>query len=244
MPTCAHRSPGTRLPASAAVLLTARAALDITAEEVAEAAGCSVDLVEQIESGGRDPVIDTVGRLVSSVGLELRCGGRTAPNPAYLRVDPGEVSRVAGEIARCREFRAQFGRGGLPMPTHQIEWDGGPPAPPHLFGAGPGRRHEGGWAALLIGPERSRLKMTEAEMAAAAGISETRLDGIESGGCRPAMGEVERILSAVGVELYVRLEVYEDHDDRLHQFALDDPASLERTLCYNKKVFSSSVRIS
>ena len=240
----AHRPPGTRLPAAAVVLRTTRAALEITAAEMAEAAGCGVSLVNRIESGGHDPVIDTVGRLVSVVGLELRCGGKPAANPAYLQVDPGEVDRVAGEIARSREFRAQFGRGGLPKPTHQIEWDGAPPAPPHLFGAGPGRRHEGGWAALLIGPERSCLKMTEEEMAAAAGISEADLNAIESGGCWPTMGEVERILSAVGVALYVHLEVYEDHDDRLHQFALDDPASLERTLRYNKKVFSSAVRIS
>ena len=244
MPTDAHRPPGAGLPTSAVVLRTARAALEITAEEMAEAAGCGVTLVNQIESGDHDPVIDTVGRLVSAVGLELRCGGRPEPNPAYRQVDPDEVARVAGEAARIREFRALFGRGGLPKPTHQIEWDGAPPAPPYLYGAGPGRRHGGGWAALLIEPERFYLKMTEAEMAAAAGISESALSEIESGGHRPAMGEVERILSAVGVALHIRLEVYDDHDDRLHQIALEDPERLERTLRYNKKVFSSAAAVS
>ena len=106
------------------------------------------------------------------------------------------------------------------MPSHQIEWDGVPPAPPHLYGAGPGRRHEGGWAALLIGPERSFLKMTEAEMATAAGISTAYLEEIESGDYRPTMGEAQRILSAVNIELHVRLEVYEDHDDGLHAVIL------------------------
>ena len=244
MPTDAHRPPGAGLPTSAVVLRTARAALEITAEEMAEAAGCAVTLVNQIESGGHDPVIDTVGRLVSAVGLELRCGGRPEPNPAYRQVDPDEVARVAGEAARIREFRALFGRGGLPKPAHQIEWDGVPPAPPHLFGAGPGRRHGGGWAALRIGAERARLKMTQAEMAAAAGTSEAALAEIESGGRRPAMSEAQRVLSAVGAALHVRLEVYDDHDDRLHQFALDDPEGLERTLRYNKKVFSSAAAVS
>ena len=244
MPTDDRSPSEAATPTTAAVVLrTARAALEITAEEMAEAAGCDVTLVNRIESGDHDPVIDTVGRLVSVVGLELRCGGRPEPNPAYLQVDPDEVARVAGEMARSREFWAQFGRQS-PMPSHQIEWDGVPPAPPHLYGAGPGRRHGGGWAALRIGTERSFLDMTQAEMAATAGISEAALAKIESGDYRPTMGEVQRILSAVGIELYVRLEVYEDHDDGLHQRALEDPERLERMLRYNKKVFSSAVVVS
>ena len=198
-------------PSTAAVVLrTARAALQITADEMAEAAGCDVSLVHQIESGEHDPVIDTVGRLVNFVGLELRCGGGSEPNPAYLRVDPGEVARLAGAIARSREFWAQFGIEELPLPSLQIEWDGVPPAPPYLFGAGRGRRHGGGWAALLIGPERSLLKMTRAEMADAAGISEADLDAIESGDHRPPWSEVQLILASSGVHLHVRLEMYDD----------------------------------
>ena len=232
-------------PSTAAVVLrTARAALQISADEMAEDAGCGVSLVHQIESGGHDPVIDTVGRLVNVVGLELRCGGGPEPNPAYLRVDPGEVARLAGEIARTREFWAQFGIEKLPLPSLQIKWDGNPPAPPHLFGAGRGRRHEGGWAALLMGPERALLGLTEAEMADAAGISASDVDAIESGGHRPPMSEVQRILASVGVHLRVRLEMYEDHDDGLHHRALEDPEGLERTLRYNKKVFASAVVIS
>ena len=228
------------LPLSAVVLCTARAALEITAEEMAEAAGCDVSLVHRIESGEHDPVMDTLGRLVSVVGLELRCGAKSAPNPAYLRVDPDETARVAGEIARSREFWGQFGRGS-PMPSHQLKWDGIPPAPPHLFGAGPTRRHGGGWAALLLGLRWYLPEMTRAETAETAGISEAVLAAIEAGEYRPPMGEVQRILNAVGRELYVHLEVYEDHDDGLHQRAIEDPERLERTLAYNKKVFQSAV---
>lgn len=228
------------LPLSAVVLRTALAALEITAEEMAEAAGCDVSLVHRIESGGHDPVMDTLGRLVSVVGLELRCGVKSAPNPAYLRVDPDEAARVAGEIARSREFWGQFGCGS-PMPSHQLEWDGIPPAPPHLFGAGPGRRHGGGWAALLLSLRWDIPEMTRAEIAEAAGIGEAALSAIEAGEYRPPMGEVERILNTVGRELYVHLEVYEDHDDGLHIVALKDPERLERTLAYNKKVFQSAV---
>ena len=249
MPTVALRPSETGLetglPTSAVLLLTARAALEITAEEMAEAAGCDVSLVERIESGEHDPVMDTVGRLVSVVGLELRCGAEDAPNPGYLRVDPGEVARVAKEITKSREFWGQFGCQS-PTPSHQTEWDGIPPAPPHLYGAGPGRRHGGGWAALLIGTERSLLDLTQAELADAAGISKAALAEIEAetGEHRPTMGEVQRILTAAGRELYVHLEVYEDHDDGLHQRALEDPERLERMLRYNKKVFSSAVVVS
>lgn len=228
------------LPLSAVVLRTARAALEITAEEAAEAAGCDVSLVHRIESGEHDPVIDTLGRLVSVVGLELRCGAKSAPNPAYLRVDPDEVARVAGEITRSREFWGQFGCQS-PMPGHQLEWDGIPPAPPRMFGAGPTRRHGGGWAALLLGLRCDIPEMTRAEFAETAGVGEAVLSKIESGEYRPPMGEVQRILNTVGRELYVHLEVYEDHDDGLHTAALKDPERLERTLAYNKKVFSSAV---
>ena len=231
-------------PSTAAVVLrTARAALQITADEMAEAAGCGVSLVHQIESGEHDPVIDTVGRLVNVVGLELRCGRRPEPNPAYLRVDPDEVARVAGEIARSREFWGQFGCQS-PMPSHQIEWDGVPPAPPYLFGAGRGRRHGGGWAALLIWGGRSLLNMTQAEMANTAGISEVDLDAIESGDHRPPWSEVRRLLVCLEFHLHVRLEVYDDHDDGLHHRAIEDPERLERMLRYNKQVFASAVVIS
>ena len=253
MPTVAPHPSETGLPTSAVLLLTARAALEITAEEMAEAAGCDVSLVEQIESGEHDPVMDTVGRLVSVVGLELRCGAKDAPNPGYLRVDPGEVARVAKEIAKSREFWGQFGCQS-PTPSHQTEWDGIPPAPPHLYGAGRGRRHEGGWAALLVGSARFQRggrgrepgweREPEAEFASVVGVSEAALAEIESGEVRPPMGEVQRILTAAGRALYVHLEVYEDHDDGLHQLAMEDLDRHDRIISHNKKVFSSAVVIS
>lgn len=83
--------------------------------------------------------------------------------------------------------------------------------------------------------------MKSAEIAGAAGISEELLAAIETGEHRPPMSEVRRILNAAGVDLYVRLEVYEDHDDGLHHRSLEDPERLERTLAYNKKVFSEAV---
>ena len=232
----------TGLPLSAVVLRTALEVLDVSAEEMAEAAGCDVDLVRRVASGQHDPVMDTLGRLVNVVGLELRCGARSAPNPAYLRVDADEVDRVAGALAGERRFWAQFGH-GPPMPSHQTEWDGVPPAPPHLFGAGPTRRHGGGWAALVIGSRWDFPKTKSAEIAGAAGISEELLAAIETGEHRPPMSEVRRILNAAGVDLYVYLEVYEDHDDGLHHRSLEDPERLERTLAYNKKVFSEAAAV-
>ena len=41
--------------------------------------------------------------------------------------------------------------------------------------------------------------------------------------------------------MYVRIDVYEDHDDGLRQRAAWDPDRLERTLGYNKKLFQPAV---
>ena len=241
-------SPPTHTPTAvlAAVLLrTARAALGITAAELASAAGCGEELVRRIESGELDPAIDTVGRIVHGVGLELRCGPRPEANPAYRKVDDAEVARVAAAVAKARGFREEYGLGMPgPPPGTQRDWDGQDPAPCRLFGVGPSRRDDGGWAALLVWSARCELRMSPAEFAAAAGISEADVARIETGERRPPLGEVQRILNAAGIDLGVRLEVYDDHDDVLHLRASADEARHERTIARARETFGAAVVLS
>lgn len=146
------------------LLRTARAALNLTTHDVATAAGCDLDLVERIESGDHDPVLDTLERLVNSVGLELRCGtadsGVSDPNPAYRRVDRGEVARLADAYGGEADWHARLGTDppGPPAGT-QPDREGRPPAPPRLFGAGLTRRVGGEWAALVLATLRARLRL-------------------------------------------------------------------------------------
>ncbi len=238
--------PPAESPSLAAVVLrTARAALGITTSDLATAAGSAEALVSRIESDDIDPAIDTVGRIVNGIGLELRCGPRPEANPAYTRVDDAEVARLASEMATARAFRERYGLGPPgPPPGTQPDWEGQDPAPCHVFGAGSGRRDGGGWAALLTPSARWDLRMTPAQFAAAAGISESDVARIETGELRPPLGELRRIFVAAGIDLHLRLEVYDDHDDVLHIRALADPARFERTIRNTRETFAKAVVLS
>ena len=234
-PGCRFHAEGQDVPvadcAAATLVATARSALGLSAAELAAAAGCRVELVAAIEEGRFDPTLDTVGRLVNSAGCEIRAGTDYVPHPRYGRVDSREVERLASEYGRRREFAARFGLGPPgPLKGTQPEWDGEPPAPARLFGAGRTRSDGGGWGALLIAGERRRLKMDREALAAASGVDVRRIARIEAGDERPPLGDVQRILAAMGASLRVRLEVYDPHDDSLHLAALEDPEGYEQRL--------------
>ena len=225
-----------------ALVRTARAALGITEAEMAAAAGCDVELVVDIESGRLDPTLDTVGRLVSSVGLEVRAGPGREPDGRYVGVDSDEARRVGAAFHEACEFAAQFGAGPPgPVEGTQPEWDGADPAPAHLFGAGLTRRDGGGWAALLVRDERSRLDMTQGELAAAVGLDASDVASIESGAVKLAVGQLQAVLAAMGASLMARLEVYDAHDDALHLKALSDPQGYRNRIRAAREAFSDAV---
>ena len=213
------------LPLGSVILQTARAALGLTAQDVAHAAGCAVALVEEIESGEHDPVLDTVQRMVASVGLDLRGGTRRVAHPAYGQVHATEVRRLSSSWAEACADRAAVDAGPPgPMMALQLPWDGQPPAPPHLIGAGPTRRTGGGWAAILVRQFRSHLQMGTAEFARAADLTVTTLASIEAGKTRPPVSQVQRLHTALGRALSMWVEVYDDHDDGLELDYIRDPA--------------------
>ena len=108
----------------------------------------------------------------------------------------------------------------------QLPWDGEPPAPAHLVGAGPSRRTGGGWAAILVRQLRSHLRMGTTEFGRAAGLSAPELARIESGVYRPALSEVQRIHTAAGRSLSMWVEIYDDHDDGLELDYIRDPVAV------------------
>ena len=227
---------------AAALVLTARAAAGVSAAELAKAAGCELSVVADIEEGRLDPTLDTVERLVNSIGLEVRAGSHSEPNPAYEGVAAGEVERVRALLEEVADFRQAYGlRPAGPPRGVQPEWDGRGSAPPRLFGAGPTRRDGGGWAAILVGCERAQSQFTLGELADAAEVSTACAMSIEDGTFRPPLTMVEHLLSAMGTYLRVRLEPYDDHDDGLHLQALADPERYQRRLANGEKAFATAL---
>ena len=216
---------------AASLIRTARAALGMGAAELAAAAGCDYQLVSDIEHGRVDVALDTVDRMLNSVGLELRACAAAAANPAYTGPpDPLEVARIREAAAGDRAFRSRHGlRPPGPPPGTQPDWDGADPAPPRRIGAGPGRRCSGGWGHLLT-LAAERRPDGSFHIPAPDGTAERTESGIE------------RALAADGLALHVLIEPYDDHDDILHLQAEADPARHDRIMAANKEAVAGARR--
>lgn len=214
---------------AARLLRIARSATGVSTADLAKSAGCAKSLVVGIESGRLDPTLDTVNRLVNAVGLEVRAGPQPVSSggqrqPGGGLTDADEIDRVRQAFEAARDFRSRYGLAPLgPPPSSQPHWDGEDPAPGHRFRVAEAREDGGGWPAILVRDARDRMDMTQAQVAAAVGISETDIARIETGELRLSVVKLERIFGLIGVELHTRLEPYDDHDDVLHLIALKDP---------------------
>ncbi len=224
---------------ASSLVRTARAALGITAYGLASAAGCGEKLVVDIESGRVDPTLDTVGRLVSSVGFEVRAGPGEGPDNRYVGVDGREVQRLGAAHQQACDMATRFGAGRPgPLEGAQPEWDGTGQAPAHRFGAGPTRRDGGGWSAILVRDERSRAGMSQDELARACGLKAEDVALVESGAVKLTVTELQTVLAAMGAALVARLEVYDAHDDALHLKALADPQGYHQRMSDARAAFT------
>ncbi len=215
-----------------ALIGTARAALGIGAADLAAAAGCDSQLVLDIEHGRLDPSLDTIDRMLNSVGLELRAGPAGNPNPAYAsgRQDVAEVARIRDRAEADRVFRARHGLAAPgPPPGTQPDWDGSDPAPPRRIGAGEGRRCCGGWGHLLTLTARRDPDGT------------FHIPEPDGSAARTASG-IARALAADGLALHVRIEPYDDHDDLLHLAAEADSDRHEQIMAANEAAVAGARR--
>lgn len=226
---------------AAGLVRTARDAVRLTALDVAAAAGCTPEMIQDIEAGRLDPTLDTVNRIVNSIGLEVRAGFLPVHDPHH------EVDRLRKELQHEAEVAELLGvkdRTPGPREGTQVHWDGTDPAPPRLFGAGPTRGDGGGWAALLIRGKRTEAKMTIGELATAADLDVAEIQAIETGATKPAVAELQRILEAMGASLSTHLELYEHHDDRLHLKAVADLGGYRRRMADRSASLARTVALS
>lgn len=207
------------------VLRTAREALGVDQTELAAAAGCGEELVCRIESGGLDPALDTVERILNGSGLELRAGPG-APNDSYSGplVDSGEAGRLRSCVADARSLRCRVDAPPPGPPVGALpDWGGKDPAPARPFGAAEGRRDGGGWAALVVRSAIAERRRGRRVSARSCSLDEEALARVAAGETRPSTGELAALLARAGTGLRVRIEVYDDHDDGLHLSSRTDP---------------------
>lgn len=77
------------------------------------------------------------------------------------------------------------------------------------------RRHTERWAGNLLRSARAKAGVSQAQLAVLAGVPRSTVERIEAGARQPSLITLSRLLAAVGLEMRIRLEDYDDHDDVL-----------------------------
>ncbi|MGH3914617.1 MAG: helix-turn-helix domain-containing protein [Pseudonocardiaceae bacterium] len=99
---------------AAALLREARGRAGLSQVELARQAGCTQSVVSAYESGGRQPSLPTLTRLVAATGFELDIRLRRTRAPSALRRLEGPLGRrVRAHRAELREIAAAHGVSNL-----------------------------------------------------------------------------------------------------------------------------------
>lgn len=77
------------------------------------------------------------------------------------------------------------------------------------------RRHTEKWAGNLLRSARAKKGVSQARLAELAGVPRSTVERIEAGTRQPSLVTLSRLLAAVGLEMRIRLDDYDDHDDVL-----------------------------
>lgn len=81
---------------------------------------------------------------------------------------------------------------------------------------GPTRARDSvGLAGNLLKLARAKTGVTQAQMAALAGVPRSTVERIEAGTRQPSLPTLSKLLAAVDLDMRIRLEPYDDHDDVL-----------------------------
>ena len=70
-------------------------------------------------------------------------------------------------------------------------------------------------AANLLKLARAKAGVTQAQLAALAGVPRSTVERIEAGSRQPSLPTLSKLLAAVDLDMRIRLESYDDHDDVL-----------------------------
>ena len=77
------------------------------------------------------------------------------------------------------------------------------------------RRDLEAWAGNIVRLARAKAGVSQAQLAQLAGVPRSTVERIEAGARQPSLPTLGRLLAAVDLDLRIRLEPYDDHDDVL-----------------------------
>lgn len=79
------------------------------------------------------------------------------------------------------------------------------------------------WAGDLIRLARQEKVLSQRELARRAGTSQAAIAAYEGGRRSPSLDNLARIIRAAGLDLRIRLEAFEDHDDWIRHYEANLP---------------------
>ncbi len=82
------------------------------------------------------------------------------------------------------------------------------------------------WAGNLIRVARHRQRLSQRELARRAGTSQAAIAAYEGGRRSPTLETLTRIVRAAGLDLRIRMEPLDDHDDWLRRYEATLPAEV------------------
>ncbi len=85
-------------------------------------------------------------------------------------------------------------------------------------------------AAGLLRLARDKAELTQAELAAEAGVSQQSISAYETGRKEPTLPTLQRLLAAAGLEMRIRLEPIDYHDSTLEAFLQTLPPARQAEL--------------
>jgi transcriptional regulator with XRE-family HTH domain len=98
-------------------------------------------------------------------------------------------------------------------------------------------------AAGLIRSARHKAEMTQAELAAAAGVTQQLISAYETGRMDPTITSLMRLIAATGFEVRWRLVARDYHDETLDRFLESLPASQRAALEEQRRRRAGAARL-
>lgn len=81
-------------------------------------------------------------------------------------------------------------------------------------------------AAGLLRLARHKADLTQGQLALRAGVTQQVVSAYETGRMEPTLPSLQRLLTAAGFEMRIRLEPLDDHDESLEQLLEGMPAEV------------------
>ena len=98
-------------------------------------------------------------------------------------------------------------------------------------------------AAGLIRLARDMANMTQAELAAAAGVTQQSISAYETGRKEPTLPTLKRMLAGAGLEMRIRLEPVDRHDEALEAALEALPASTRTEMALANRHRTDAARL-